>query len=209
MEELTAHSVEDFLNITAERQPTPGGGSATGLAGALACALARMVAAYSVGKKTDNQVRSAVETAATRLNRADQLLRALITQDAAAYAAMTAAAKSAKDDSAAQLAYDDTVMSAVAVPMEMAALASQALSTMDKLKTDANHFLLSDLGIAAVLADATAHAARYTVKINVAEIRDPETCQKLLTELDTIVEHCADHRRSIETLVNEQLEKTH
>ena len=40
-----------FLNAAAARQPAPGGGSVTALAGALAAAMGEMVLNYSVGKK--------------------------------------------------------------------------------------------------------------------------------------------------------------
>ena len=41
----------DFVAATASRQPTPGGGSVAALAGALAAALAQMVAGLTVGRK--------------------------------------------------------------------------------------------------------------------------------------------------------------
>ncbi len=47
MDDLTKLTVESFLDEVADRTPTPGGGAVSALAGALACAMARMVAAYS------------------------------------------------------------------------------------------------------------------------------------------------------------------
>jgi formiminotetrahydrofolate cyclodeaminase len=213
MQELIELSIDAFLDKTADRTPTPGGGSVTGLAGAAACALARMVAAYSVKPtspsvgKTDPAMGRLVETAATHLHRTDQLLRALVTQDATAYAHMTAAAKQAKDNPPAQAAYNDAVLAAVAVPMEMAALASNALATMDEFKSVANPRLLSDLAMAAVLADATARAARYTVRINAGGLSNTENRTKIVADIDDIVEHCACRRESIETFVRHHLEQ--
>jgi formiminotetrahydrofolate cyclodeaminase len=206
MEDFNKLSIDTFLDQIADRTPTPGGGGVTGLAGALACALSHMVAAYSVGKKTEPRVHSAIEHLAARLQRADQLLRGLITQDALAYDDMTKAAKAAKHDPSAGPAYDDAVMSAAAIPMEMAALASNALSTMDELKDRASSYLLSDLAIAAILADVAALAARYTVRINAREIRDTATRDKFLANIDSIVEHCQHHRESVETFVRSSLQ---
>ena len=45
------HTIEQFLDATAAKQPTPGGGSVTALAGALAASMGEMVLNYSVGKK--------------------------------------------------------------------------------------------------------------------------------------------------------------
>ena len=206
MDELTDLSLDEFLNQSAMRVPTPGGGSVTAAAGALGGALARMVVAYSVNKKTDPVVREAMDSAAVKLNRADQLLRALITRDAVAYAAMTALGKAMRDDPSQEPEYRQAVFDAVAVPMEVAAVASGALTTMDEIKETANRFLLSDLAIAALLADAAAQAARYTVLINIAELADSTRSDRLLGEIDTILKHCAARRRSVESFVHAALE---
>jgi formiminotetrahydrofolate cyclodeaminase len=216
MDDLTKLGIDEFLDRTADRTPTPGGGSVTAAAAALACALARMVAAFSSGKKTTPPVRTQVEETARRLHRADQLLRALITRDATSYAGMTEAAKDWKAASAAgpveqdasvRKVYADAVLAAVAVPLEVAAIASNALATMDEFKAVASQYLLSDLAIAAILADATARAARYTVHVNAREFDDAATRGTVLAEIDGIIEHCAGHRASVEEFVRDHLEK--
>ena len=209
MNDLTEQSLETFLDAVANRAPTPGGGSVTAAAGALAGSLARMAVAYSVGAKTPDATRARVENAAAQLLRVDHLLRALITQDAEVYATMTATAKAAKatpSDSPAQAARDEAVMSAIAVPMEAAALASLALSVMNDVKEITNPYLLSDLGVAAILAEATARAARTMVLVNAADVRDATARGKLLTDIDAVVEHCAAHAESIEAHVNDHLQ---
>lgn len=215
MDDLTKLAVDDLLDQTADRTPTPGGGSVTGLAGALACALARMVGSYSVNPKTEASVATRVEGFARCFHRVDQLLRALITRDAAAYAEMTEAARERKKARAAETAtesdtvedaYESAVLAALAVPMEMAALVSNALATMDEFKTAASRYLLSDLGIAAVLADATARAAWYTVRVNARQVKDATTRTRVVQEIDAIVDHCGRHRASVEAFVGSHLE---
>ncbi len=44
-------TIEKFLEAAAAKQPTPGGGSVSALAGALAASMGEMVLNYSVGKK--------------------------------------------------------------------------------------------------------------------------------------------------------------
>jgi len=90
--------------------------------------------------------------------------------------------------------------------MEMAAVVSNALTTMDELKPVASRYLLSDLAVAAVLADATARACFYTVRVNAREVSDTATRAKLLSDIDEITEHCARRRESVETFVREHLE---
>ena len=67
MDDFTNRSIETFLDDTARRAPTPGGGAIAALTGALGAALARMAAAYSVRKDTPPQTRSASPVSCTTL----------------------------------------------------------------------------------------------------------------------------------------------
>ena len=206
MNDFTAPTIDDFLDSLAARTPTPGGGSVTAAAGALSCAMARMVAAYSVRKKTESAVREQIESAAERLEEADRLLRNLMVQDAEAYEHMTAAAKVAKENASAKAAHQEAVLAAISVPVEMAALASDVLVVMDEFKAAASPYLLSDLGVAAVLAEATARAAWFSVRVNVCELTDDRTPVKVMADIDQVVARCAPLRQSIESFVRAHFE---
>lgn len=210
MQELTKLSIAEFLDRASARTPTPGGGSVTGVAGALGCALGQMVAAYSLKKDMEPDARETVEHSATQLRRSEQILRALITQDAAAYEKMSSASKArreSKGDPAVDGAYERSVFDAAAVPMEMAAVASNALAALDAFKHFANPYLLSDLEIAADLAAVTAKSARLTLKVNAAEISDESQRESLLSDIDRILLHCAGRTASIEAFVERHLQE--
>lgn len=206
MEDLADLTINNFLDRLADRTPTPGGGGAAGLGGALACAMARMVAAYSISRKTKPVVKERVETFAGKLKVADQLLRALITEDATAYTRMATAAKADREAPTGRAPYDEAILKAISVPMEMGALASNALAAMDDFKAVASRYLLSDLGVAAVLAEATVRAAEYSVRINAGELTDPAARSRVLSEIEQNVTHAARHRESIEVFVRGNLE---
>ncbi len=199
MNEFTRLTVAEFLDRLADRTPTPGGGAVAAAAGALSCAMGRMVAAYSVGKKTSEEVRGRVEPAREKLRRLDELLRRLMAEDAVAYAHMTSVDRS--DVPAHQAA----VIAAVSVPLDIAAAASEALEVLDGLKADASRYLLSDLGVAAVMADATARSAAYSVRVNLPEVADPGTRDRLADDIRRIVGHCDRRRASIEAFVEDRL----
>jgi len=201
MDDWTKRSVDEFLDAVAKRTPTPGGGSVAGAAGALACALARMVADYSMGKNTEPSVRDKTEVVINRLRGADEILRGLVTQDAVAYSAMTAAGKADRANPASKPAYQEAVLEAVAIPLETAAAASHALAVMDELKDVANRHLLSDLAVSAVLAEAAARAAWYMVAVNLPELTDAATRTKLQGNIAETIRHCEVYRRSIEAFV--------
>ena len=207
MEDFASLSVHEFLGATAKRIPVPGGGAVAALSGALSSAMARMVAAYSIGKNTSEQVRPKIEEVSKRLSRADHLFRALMTQDAEAYASMTAAAKARREESeSGSKAYQDAVLAAIGVPMEMAALAADTLETLDSFKTMASRHLISDLGVASVLAEATAQAAAYSVRINLRELAASDLRLKIEADLDKTLDRCTAGRDSLERFVKGVLE---
>lgn len=205
MEDFTERTLGAFLDGVAARTPTPGGGGVAATAGALACSMARMVAAYSIGKRTKPEDRARIEGISAKLADADRLMRELITADAAAYTEMTGAGKERDAGSDGESRYAQTVLTAIGVPMEMAAIASNALTQMDELKSIASKYLVSDLGVAAVLAGGCARAARYSVRINAPEIADRGTRERLTANIDRIVEHCHLLETSVEQTVDERL----
>ena len=74
-----------FIEAVASNQPTPGGGAVAALAGALAAALAQMVAGLTVGRKKYAEVN---EQAMAVLQAAESLRRELtqaVTEDAQAF----------------------------------------------------------------------------------------------------------------------------
>lgn len=171
----------------------------------MACALGQMVAEYSVRKDTQADDKAAIEAAALQLHRLDRILRDLISEDARAYERMTAAGKALRaqaGDEKLKAEHQAAVLAAAAIPMEMAATASTALAALDSFKHLASPYLLSDLGIAASLADATARSARYTLRANAPQLADSAGREKLLNNIDRMLLHCASHLASIEAFVN-------
>src|SRR3954467_6822227 len=93
-------TIDEFLAAAAAKQPAPGGGSVTALAGALAAAMGEMVVSYSVGKKDLAQHRAELEAAAQELHRARLVLLELMEEDQFGYAALTDARKLPESDAA-------------------------------------------------------------------------------------------------------------
>ena len=205
MEDFTRLSVERFLNQLADRVPTPGGGSVAALTGSLACAMARMVAGYSVKKKTEESVRNRIEEVSDKLRRADELLRALVTQDAEVYEAMTAAARAAGDDPSRESGHQQAILRAIAVPMEMAALASNTLDILDEFLPLANPYLISDVGVAAVLAEAAVRASAFSIRVNTSALVDEPTRSRIEAEIGEITKRAARTSGSIEATVKDRL----
>lgn len=205
VQDHTHWTVDDFLDRVAARTPTPGGGGVTGLAGALSCAMARMVAAFSVRKSTPEADRVEVERLAYELARADGLMRALITRDALAYECMVESARRMREDPSHAKAHEATVLDAIGVPMQMAATAHAALVAMDHLKDIANPMILSDLAIAAVLAEAVARSAGFTVAANIADVTDTSVRERIQCDAAATEAHCRSVADRVDAFVRNRI----
>src|SRR6476620_186801 len=86
-------SLSGFVGAVASPLPTPGGGSVAAHAGALAAALAQMVAGLTIGKKKYAAVDTEMRDLAVRAAGLGNTLASLVARDASAYAIVAAAYK--------------------------------------------------------------------------------------------------------------------
>ncbi len=167
-------SIGDFLDAAAAKQPAPGGGSATALAGALAASMGEMVLAYSVDKKSLADHAPKLREALAEFNRARGLLLELMIEDQSAYETWSALRK-LPDDSPERLDKSPAALLAcIRVPQAMAATAVAMLELCGRVADCCNHYLLSDLAVCADLAMATTRCATYNVRVNLKELTDPK-----------------------------------
>src|SRR5439155_7576565 len=134
-------TIHDFLNATAAKQPTPGGGSVTALAGALAAAMGEMVLHYSVGKKDLAAHQDDLKTGLAELTRARALLLGLMVEDQVAYEALTAARKLPASAPNRQNELDVALLACIRIPQAMGATALAILAEADRLVDKVNHHL--------------------------------------------------------------------
>jgi formiminotetrahydrofolate cyclodeaminase len=172
-------SIKQFLDAAAARQPTPGGGSVTALAGALAATMGEMVINYSVGKKDLEPFLAELRPALAEYHRARQLLLQLMAEDQLAYSALTAARK-LPDGSAERASQLPAALAAsIRGPQAIAATAVAVLELCDRVVNFVNPWLLSDLAVCADLSMATVRCAIYNVRVNLTDVTDPAERQKI------------------------------
>ena len=136
------------------------------LCGALAASLAAMAIRYTAGKKAFAPHESELQAAITEFQTASALFQELITEDIAAYEALSPFLKLAPDVRMANPDYPAIVIAAIRGPQTAAGIAAAVLERCRALLDKTNKLLLSDLGIAAVLAHAAVHASELNVRIN-------------------------------------------
>jgi len=173
---LGALSVHTFLERLASGDPTPGGGSASALGGALGAALVSMVCNLTLGREKFAAFEDEVATIRSEAVALRERLERGIDEDAAAYDGVMAAYRlprtSDSDKAARTAAIQEATYEAALVPLALAEdsarvidLAAQAVG-----KTNAN--AASDLAVAALLAAAAVEGAAANVEINLSTLKD-------------------------------------
>jgi formiminotetrahydrofolate cyclodeaminase len=167
--ELTALPLTDFVARLASGAPAPGGGSASALAGAMAAALVAMVAQLTIGRPAyaaeEGQAREILADA----ERLHAELLSLVQRDADAYTALVEARrlpKEALERDARAAAIEMAGTTATEVPLETARLAAETLKLAVRMAPIGNRNTVSDAGVAALLAAASARGAALNVRIN-------------------------------------------
>src|SRR5450432_2677890 len=126
-------SIDTFVAAAAARQPTPGGGSVTALAGALAASMGEMVVNYSVGKKDLEAYRPVLEQAVSEFYRARMVMLELMVEDQAAYAALVAAKKLPTTDPYREAKFNASLLTCIRIPQTIGATALAILTLCEKL----------------------------------------------------------------------------
>jgi glutamate formiminotransferase/formiminotetrahydrofolate cyclodeaminase len=166
-------TIGDFLNATAAKQPSPGGGSVAALAGALASAMGEMTLNYSVGRKANiPETEGILRQALVELGRGRELMLKLMREDQAAYDLLTAARKMPEGSPGRQDQIDVALLACIRIPQAMAACGLAVLERVDRVWEIANVHLLSDLAVCAELAMATVRSGVYNVRANLPSVVD-------------------------------------
>jgi formiminotetrahydrofolate cyclodeaminase len=165
-------TIAGFLSAAAAKQPTPGGGSVSALAGALAAAMGEMVVNYSVDKKDLVEHQAELREALAEFARARAMMLELMVEDQAAYEAMTAVRKLRADSPERRERFAATLAVCIRVPQVIATTAAAVLELCERLVDKGNRYLLSDLAVCAELAMATVRCGGYNVRVNLSDVAD-------------------------------------
>jgi glutamate formiminotransferase / formiminotetrahydrofolate cyclodeaminase len=165
-----------FLRAVAEPTATPGGGSVSAFAGALAASLGEMVAGLSRKKKTQAAYVDQLSQAVSDMHAAAAELAAAIDRDAESYDAVLAAFKLPKNTSEESVHREDAIQNATRgaaeVPMTVARKSTEIFERLGQLQAISSASMFSDLRVARLMAAAGARGALANVAINLDSITD-------------------------------------
>ncbi len=200
-------SVEAFLERLGSDAPTPGGGTAAAVTGAMGAALVAMLANLTIGRKKYADHEELMTAIAEEAEIERSRLLELAADDAAAYEAVGAAFKMPKDSDEEKAARTQAIQSALKgacdVPL---AVMERCLEVIGLAKTSVQHGnknAISDGAAGAEFARSALRVAGYNVKINLAMIKDEEYAKQARTRMDEMEYMGANAATWIDSRVNE------
>lgn len=181
-------NIDKFLEALASSAPTPGGGGAAALCGALGIALGNMVGSLTLGKKKYADVQEDIE----ELNAKAEALRAgfvaLVDADAEAFAPLSRAYSIPKDDPARDEIMEPALLRAAEAPLEIMRKCAEALELISGYAAKGSALAISDAGCAAALCGAAMEAAALNVKINTKSMKNRAVADNINVEMNELLQ---------------------
>jgi formiminotetrahydrofolate cyclodeaminase len=198
-------SLDGFLDALGSEAPTPGGGTAAAVGGAMGAALAEMVSRLTLSREkyaaSHQVVRPIAEAAA--LARAEFVR--LAREDSDAYDGVVSARRLPRDTEEQKAARAEAIARAnrraAEVPMLTARAAVRLLATLPDLAEKGNPNAASDVGAAALLLDAAAEGALLNVGINLSGIEDGAIVSEMQRETADLQEEAQRLRSQVVAVV--------
>lgn len=180
---LVKLSLEDYAARLAAAAPTPGGGSAAALSGALSAALLTMVCDLTVGRERYREHEEALRAVRERAEGLRKDLLALVDRDAQAYDSVMAALRlpsgSETEKQARSAALSRATSFATETPLATADACAALIGLAVEVAHRGNVNAVSDAGAAALLAYAGLRSGVMNVRINLKGIGEEERAARL------------------------------
>ena len=206
----TDQSLREYIASVGDADAVPGGGSVAAVAGALAAALAKMVAGLTVGRERYAAVHSEMLGVQARALALANALEILARRDAEAYSTLVDAQKlprdSATDAERRHLALHDALLRAAAVPLEVCRVTEEVARLCEVTAERGNTNAITDAGVAAALASAACVGAAYNVRVNVRSLRNPSEASALVDEAIALTRSASAIAARVAKLVEDGLQ---
>lgn len=187
---LVNKNIIDFVATTASNEPVPGGGSIAALSGALAAALAEMVANLTIGKKKYVEVQEEMKKIASTLETSRNELVDFIDKDAASFDEVMKAFKLPKETDEEKAKRKEAIQEgtkyAAEVPLQVARASFEIMAFSKIVVEKGNKNAVTDGAVSAMLARTAVLSALMNVKINLTSISDEKFVEKMTKEVDEL-----------------------
>jgi methenyltetrahydrofolate cyclohydrolase len=202
-------SVEKFLDDLASGQPTPGGGSAAAIMGAMGAALVSMVCNVTIGKKGYEGVEAEMRAILQESERVRRRLSAMVAEDIAAFDSIMAAYKMPKitdDDKAMRgAAIQAGLRRATDTPLECARVCAEVIALSRRASEQGYLNVISDGGVGVLAGFTALRSAALNVYINAPALKDRVFADASTAELEKLLAHGAAESEAVYQIVRGKL----
>ncbi len=196
-----------FLERMSSDTPTPGGGSASALAGALSASLVAMVAGLS-HKKDKTKKKEMARIRKKGLSIQKRLLQAT-DEDSKSFEAVIKAFRLPRDSEKERLHRVKEIQKAyrraTLIPQLVCQRSLQLLEYSRTLVRKGNPNAISDAGVAAFLADAACEGGVLNIKINLAAVTEKAFVKKM----NLLMRSWARKKNQLTKAIHKKLIETH
>jgi methenyltetrahydrofolate cyclohydrolase len=187
---LTSTPLSTLLEEFRSSAPTPGGGSAAALAGAVGASLLAMVAALPKPRASADPDLAALKSAGERAEALARTLEALVDRDAEAYDLVVAAYRLPKagdeEKAARSAAIQAALRSAIDAPLEVMRACAAGIGEAPLLLTLGNPNAASDVKVGLELLRAGLRGAELNIAINLDSVTDAAYAAAVRSEIERL-----------------------
>ena len=198
-----------FLDALASGDPTPGGGGAAALMGAMGAALISMVCHLTIGKKGYEAAEEDMRELLGQTEALRATLQEMVGDDASAFDRLMSAYKLPRgtDEEKAYraAAIQNGLKGATQAPLECARAAAEVIRLAARAVDRGNTNVISDVGVGALAGWAALRSAALNVNINVPQLKDRTFADHALTEIAALLDECGALTDSIHARVTAKL----
>jgi len=194
-------TLEQFIAELSSKAPTPGGGGASALAGAIGAGLASMVASLTTGKKKYAEYQTDIERILIEAECLAGRLLDLIQEDAHAFEPLSKA-YGLPQETPEEIAYKEQVMEqalqeASLVPLQIMETVLEVIGLQEELLIKGSVLAVSDVGVGVKMLEAALEGASLNVYINTRMMKDREEANVLNEQADELIQRGKEKTQAV------------
>jgi methenyltetrahydrofolate cyclohydrolase len=206
---ITQTTLDEFLNSLAGAAPTPGGGSAAAVIGAMGAALISMVCNVTLGKKGLEAAAAQMLAVRSESERLRLRLTGMIAEDIAAFDGLMSAYRMPKaneaDKTQRSVAIQKSLIGATSTPLDCARACGEVIGISRRAAQHGYAGVISDAGVGVLAAQTALRSAALNVRINAPMLEDRSFAAAAVDELEKLLEFGGRESEAVFELVRARL----
>lgn len=180
-------SLKIFSELTASKDPIPGGGGVAAYVGSLASSLAAMVCNLTIGKKAYLKYNEELEDIKNELDDLRINLLGCIEKDGEAFKPLAEAYSLPKDSDGYEEKLEKCLLDAANSPMNILKYATRVIELDERLASIGSKISVSDAATSVMLAHGVLYAAYINIIVNTRLMKNTDVAKKMNDEALALV----------------------